>query len=76
MTDPLHTYIAIRTATHRDRAVLHAVDNLAHLGGARDALCGRIVATRTGDWNPTDPRNCRACTAAATADTRQPASVA
>jgi hypothetical protein len=40
----------------------HALDDIAHLCGALDALCGTGVAVRIGEWDPDEPQNCSKCT--------------
>lgn len=39
----------------------HAVDEISHLCGAHDTLCGKPVAIDLGPWDPDHPDNCRRC---------------
>lgn len=60
----IHSYVGPRG---KDRAIdalvtRHAVDEVAHLCGAHDTVCGRAAMFHLGPWVPDDPRNCQRCT--------------
>lgn len=43
--------------------VRHAVDEMSHLCGAYDTVCGKPVVVRLGEWEPGNSENCQKCTA-------------
>lgn len=59
----IHAYVAFRgkDRTGTAKVVRHAVEEIAHLCGAHDTVCGRPVLVDVGPWSEDDPRNCQKC---------------
>lgn len=59
----IYAYVTSRGVNRGNGADIlrHAVDTVAHLSGAADAVCGKQGAVYIGPWDPDDPRNCRKC---------------
>lgn len=60
----IHSYVSFRGHSRPNSldTVRHAVDEISHLCGARDTVCGRPADMEVGPWVEEDPRNCRRCT--------------
>jgi hypothetical protein len=59
----IHAYVtgrAVQRKSTKDQT-RHAVDEISHLCGALDTLCGKGVAFDLGPWEPDHPDNCRRC---------------
>lgn len=62
----IHAYASLRgknrSGTDISGTVRHAVDEISHLCGAHDTICGRPITVHVGAWIDDEPGNCRACT--------------
>lgn len=66
----IHAYGADRAILRKTKKglVRHAVDEISHLCGAHDTLCGVPVVVRLGPWVPDDADNCKRCARAVLAE--------
>lgn len=61
----IRAYATSRGHKRGGASAVHAVDEMSHLCGALDAMCGRVIVTALiGEWDPGDRHACRHCIAA------------